>query len=186
MRRRRNTGILVLLIILAFMAFTIITQSVTQNRQVRQFADGFLCAYQRQDRNALQTKYYAALSVDNDYFMLLDKFNLLGWDITRVNGQPYPMNTQGIGPDGSYIFNTVSANLYYQPVAKLVPPKGHYQRIKHPKYGDCMVVPVTISFSYHPNQQPQWLVKSPDPESDASWILPYEKPLTEPADSILH
>jgi len=185
MRRRKNTGILVLLIILAFMAFTIITQSVTQNRQVRQFTNDLLRAYQTRDNNTLRDKYYKDQGVSSYYYQLLNKFTVLGWEITRIDGQPFPVNTQGFGPGGSYIYDTVHVNVYYQPVDKLVQPKGRYQRIKHAKYGDCMVVPVTISYSYHPNHDPEWFIQPPAIDSDAFWVLPYEKPLASGFDALM-
>ncbi|MHB0938269.1 MAG: hypothetical protein ACYDCO_14615 [Armatimonadota bacterium] len=184
MKRRRNTGVLVLLIILAFMAFTIITQSVSQNRRVREFTEGFLRAYQVRNNSLLHDKYYKNQSVSNHYYRLMGTFVLQGWEITRINGQPYPLNTQGLGPGGSYIFNTVDANLYYKPVDKLVKPEGRYERVKHPVHGDSMVVPVSISYSYHPNRDPQWYVKPPEADSAENWMIPFEKPLPGPLESL--
>jgi len=183
MKRRRNIGIIVLLVILAFMAFAIITPSIMQNNQVRKFADQLFLAYQNHDVKALNEIYYRGQGVHARYYQLVETFSLLGWKIKRVSGQPYPLDIDGFGEGGSYIFNSFYADLYYKPVEKLIKPKG-YVRIKHPVYGDCMVVPVTVTFSYHPELDGQWIIKPPDSETGEFWVLPFEKRLPKPLEGL--
>ena len=181
MKRRRNTGLFVLLIILAFMAFTVITQSISQNNRVRRFTNSLLRAYQTRDTNSLRDKYYQNQSVSAQYYKLVQSYTLLGWEITHIDGQPYPMNTEGVGTGGSFIYNTVRIDLYYKPVDKFVTPEGRYQRIKHPVYGDSMVVPAVITYSYGSHRDPQWFVKPPEEDDTGTgWLLPFDKPLPRP------
>lgn len=180
MKRRRNTGLIVLFVILAFMAFTVVSQSISQNNKVRQFTDGFLRAYQTRDDHALREKYYKNQNVSSHYYKLLQDYTLLRWEITRIDGQPYPLNTEGYGTGGNYVYNTIHVDLYYKPVDKLVKPTGRYERVKHPVYGDSMVVPVVITYSYSSRRDPQWFLRPPERDNDTGWLLPFEKPLPGP------
>jgi|GEM_PF-2143717 len=176
MKRRRNIGLIVLLILLLFVAFAAITPSIMQNRNVREFADQFFHAYQTGDKNSLK-QYYSVSGLSNVYLELIDHYDLLGWKITRISGQPYPAEARGSLAGGDYTYNTLSADLYYKPVDNLIEPKGRYSRFKHPKYGDCMVVPVIISFSYHPEKKWPWMLKNPNDQTGEEWVLPFDKPL---------
>jgi len=168
-------------VLLVGAACATIVPSILQNRQVRQFADQLFLNYQDRNTLALQ-KMYQDKGADTGYFRQLPQYTLLGWKITRISGQPYPADTAGLTLGGDYNYNTISAELYYQPVGKLIKPKGRYTRMKHLKYGDCMVVPVTISYLYHPEQPQPWALKQPDTQSPSEWVLPFEKPLPGPYD----
>jgi len=176
MKRRRNIGLPVLLILLIFIAFATVTPSIMQNRKVREFADELFYAYQTSDEVSLK-QYYTISGLSNFYLDLMDRYDLLGWKVTGISGQPYPAEVKSLSAGGDYIYNKISADLYYKPVDKLVKPKGRYSRFKHPKYGDCMVVPVTISFSYHPEKKEPWILKHPDDQTSEEWVLPFDKPL---------
>lgn len=172
-----------LLILLAFVAFATITPSIMQNREVRQFADQLFRAYQTRNEGALE-RYYSTHGMSGAYKKLLTQYTVLGWKVTRISGQPYPADSRRIAPGGEYRYNTISAELYYKLVDELIEPQGRYSQLKHPKYGDCMVVPVTISYSYHPQQQHQWTLKQPAAETPEEWVLPFEKPLAGPMEGL--
>ncbi len=157
----KMTALIVFLLIIGVLALS----SAQENRAVRAHFDALFRAVQAQDTEQVQTLLNATQIADN-YRNQLFQFPLLGWKITRITGQPWPM-------EHVRLYNRVTADLYYDLPAQYVAPTGPYQRLQHPLLGECAVVPVTLEFSYKKELQ-QWFSRSPEKGSALNWIGPWK------------
>lgn len=168
MRRRRNVGPIVALVLIVCASIACIVPSVEQNRLVRAHFNQYFQALHDKNMSAVN-RFYHPQTLYAKYYELQLKYPLLGWKITRISGQPWPM-------DRSQNMNTVSIDCYYKLPDRMLKPQGKYEKIVHPKYGPCGLVPVTLEFSY--NQEfTGWYVPRPEYSTGLNWAVPFEKPL---------
>ena len=181
MKRPRNIGLPVILIVLTLGIFVFIGQSAWQNHQVQQHFNIFFRAVQVKDEN-LHIYFYPEASMPASYRTHLSKYPLLGWKITKIDGQPFPLDTPEFGPGGSIVYHKLYADMYYRLPDELMEPDGKYQRMKHPEYGECAVVPVALQFAYHARKVRPWIFGVPDFSTGENWVAPFEKLKLTPFD----
>jgi len=174
MKRPRRVGLLVGGIILFLSIVTFYGASTWQNQQTRRFFDGFFRAVQTQDPQLTKT-YYAGQSLTREYQRQLFTYKLLGWEITRISGQPFPMDMPASGAGSAAVYHQLTATLYYRLPDTLIAPQGPYARVEHPQYGSCARVPVTLAFTYRARERPPWIIQRPDIATGENWVAPFEE-----------
>jgi len=139
--------------------------SIQQNSQVRRHIEGLFTAIRTKDRDTVINLYHRGVeNIPQAYYDQLFRYPLKGWKITRITGQPWPMDRM-VGTRHIY------ADLYYDLPDRLLAPQGKYQPIDHPQYGKCGVVPVDIDEF---NTNGEWRMVLPAMESEQFWLAPYE------------
>lgn len=173
-RQQRKIGIIVLFIIVLVAALTMTGQWMWQNYQVHRSCDIFFKAVQARDAVRVAQQYSSGLGISTKYITQLFKYPLDGWEITNISGQPFPLDTPETG-EGGLQWNTVSLNLYYALPDNLVQPRGRYRRVKHPKFGECALVPVKVGFAYVPQRSLALVLRDPDLQTGEDWLPPFER-----------
>ena len=174
MKRQRTVSIMVVMIIVAAAAVAVMVQYRQQNARVRHDFNNFFAAIEQYDLRIVRQPYQVEL-LDSKYEEQLVKYKLLGWKITKITGQPFPMDVPQIGAGGQAVYNELHAMLYYDLPDTLRAPKGAYRRITHPKIGACAVVPVKLEFAYHGAMVKQLVMPPPGLATDKNWTAPFEK-----------
>lgn len=165
MKRPRYISVFIAVILLAVLGGRAAYTSSVQNLQVRAHFTQLFTALQHQDKKAVDALYDPIKLTPKEYETFF-AYSLLGWKITDITGQPWPM-------DETRDFHTLTADLYYQIPTTGVPAvlKDKYQQITHPEYGPCLVVPVKLQFFYDATSTFGWCIKPP--KDGAGWPCPY-------------
>lgn len=169
-RKQPRVGVIVGAVVCSLLALSLIVPAVTQNLQVRKFFTGYFTLLRDKDIPRLRTEFFSGRTLLNTYTDQLTKYPLQGWKITRLSGQPYPIESARSSSEMLY------ADLYYQ-LPNGVKLPGTYRKITHPQYGPCFVVPVTLEYSYHPNEVKELVLEQPDYQTGENWAVPFEKAL---------
>jgi len=172
-RGRRKKGWIIGGIVLLVLAVGLAIPCAVQNYQVQAFFNGYFTAIRQKDRERITKGYLYLLALDQGYVDQLLKYELLGWKITGLTGQPLPRDVP------HHETNFCSAELYYRLPDRLVQPAGRYRRIDHPRYGACAVVPVTLEYAYWPDFPGHWYIAHPNLLTGRNWAAPFEQPLRQ-------
>ncbi len=159
-KRRRKSGAFVALIIGAIVIVTFGSTSIYQNVAVHNEFNGLFTAVKDVDADAIRA-YYPKGEVSQPYMDYLMKFNLQGWEYTKVHAQPWPLETFSR-------YNTVEVNLYYKiPDIAL---SGKYEEITRPDYGPCIKVATKLQFVI---ENGDWFIVPPKLSDSENWLVPY-------------
>jgi hypothetical protein len=172
-KRQRTVSIIAVTVIVAMAIVSVLWQSYQQNAHIRLDFNKFFTALAQRDIGLIR-KTYGVMLLNTQYEDQLAKYHLLGWKITGITGQPFPMDLPEIAAGGQEACNTVSAELYYEVPNKLDVPKGKYSQITHPQYGHCLVVPVKLDFTYRGKFVKQLAIPQPTFSSDRNWVVPFK------------
>lgn len=170
MRKRRQPWIWLVIVlgIVGVVLVSVVIPWQRQNAEVRAYFDGYFTTIQRKDAQRLRDYYYVEQDLHEPYLRQLFKYELLGWKITRVTGQPFPKEVLRRETNEIYV------DAYYRLPAALLRPTGLYRKITHPRYGACGVVPVKLQFAFWPDFHHGWFIHTPDYMRGTYWACPYE------------
>lgn len=163
-KRLLRTDRLAVLVIALLIVVLAVIPWWTQNRRVRDHFNGLFQAMQDQDGKRVN-RYYAPTNLSEDYLRQLFKYPLLGWKITKVVGQPFPL-------EGMQEYRGIAADMYFD-LPEAVRKRHGYKEYTHPAYGRCAVVPVAAEYIYIAKDR-RFLLVEPDYASGANWTAPFE------------
>lgn len=174
MKRRRNVTLIVCAILALIVGGAVFIPAAMQNLLVcSQFANLFTAIKQKDTR--MIDAFYRPNVVMAELMNAMLEYDLLGWKITGVTGQPYPMDCMN---DKHYVY----AKMYFQLPDKTDKQKSavisKYQVINHRRYGRCFVVPVKLEFEFNIDRYASkmgWSVTGPSPTSAENWPTPFIK-----------
>lgn len=171
---RQQAGKLIALVIAALIIGWLGFKSYDQNRQVNEQFGRLFRAVQDKDTDTLAKLYHQELPAA--YTKQLFKYPLLGWKITRLHEQPWPMETSGN-------YNCVmEAELYFTLPDRLVQPAGKYALRTTGEFAPCAVVPVTLKYFVDPKAG--WVMIAPDLSDGLNWTAPFEGPVGKPSSKL--
>lgn len=168
MKKKRSLAPIVIpvLIVVGLLFFKIVKPSFDQNQTVNHYLTNLLIAVRERNKSFID-KLYNPYPPRPEYYDRVFKYPLLGWDIKKVGGQPFPMDTGTLD-------NYALVDLYYQLPPSMLKPQGKYQEIQHPLYHKCGLVTVKFAFDYDREQGRWWLVE-PNLSTGENVIAPVEK-----------
>ncbi|MHB9131418.1 MAG: hypothetical protein ACYDBB_10050 [Armatimonadota bacterium] len=188
MKRVRQVKLVIGLIVIGLIGCVLAGDSVRQNQVVRKHFSALFKAVQQKDFDT-HIEYYTEAAKASGvpvqsplapaYLQLLEQSTLVGWEITGISGQPYPLNQL----DNEY--RMLTANMYYQNLPEqYLQPKGPYKQDFYAKVGmQCVKVPVTLRFIYKEDPHSRvkfWFIVPPVYKTGENWIAPYNGPLETP------
>ncbi|MHB9023673.1 MAG: hypothetical protein ACYC7E_05780 [Armatimonadota bacterium] len=162
-KRFKYGGLLAFIAVMLVVLTVLAVPSIQQNIKIHTYFNDLFQAIQERDRAGVQKFYKAELLPA--YLDQIMQYDLVGWKITGVTGQPWPLDRQA---GAQYL----TAKMYYLLPDTLVAPRGKYKRYTHPLEGPCAVVPVRLMFAEY--------LREPGYETGKYWTGPFLKKLQTP------
>ena len=167
MKKRKNRLVLVPIIGVLLLAYLLwIKPTIDQNRTVRGYFNMVLTAVQKKDKERINA-FYTPSTLPDAYLDQLFTFQLLGWEIKKVGGQPWPMQT---GNEDNYVL----IDLYYQLPDTTKETEAKYQTICHPVYGKCIRYIARLGFYYDETNSVKWWLTEPDMKTGKNMMIPWQ------------